>query len=196
MEPDQFVDAVREENDTALSRLGSSKALYALTEGEMEDDVVRARAADLAGYGAETFEDWVAEADADVYRAAIDLLGDQRDEADPDRELGDRPAVYDALAALDGEDERLGGFVAWTLVYGSTLDQLTGYFTGQADPQTASTFRGMSSDVDELREGAFDALAEADQDAARSAAEDVIEAAYDEYFETLEDLGVNPKPVC
>lgn len=196
MEPDQFVDAVREENDTALSRLGSSKALYALTEGEMEDDVVRARAADLAGYGAETFEDWVADADTDVYRAAIDLLEDQRDEADPDRELGDRPQMYDALADLDGEDERLGGFVAWTLVYGSTLDQLTGYFTGQADPQTASTFRGMSSDVDELREGAFDALAEADQDAARDAAEDVIERAYDEYFETLEDLGVNPKPVC
>ncbi len=196
MEPDQFVDAVREDNDTALSRLGSSKALYALTEGEMEDDVVRARAADLAGYGAETFEGWTADADADVYREAVDLLGDQRDEADADRDLGDRPEMYDALAEVEGDDERLGAFVAWTLVYGSTLDQLTGYFTGQADPQTASTFRGMSSNVDELREGAFDALAEADQDAARDAAEDVIEAAYDEYFETLEDLGVNPKPVC
>ena len=97
--------------------------------------------------------------------------------------------------------ERLGGFVGWTLVDKKVKEQYTGFFTGQADPQTASTFRSAGSDVVALRDEAaelLDAVCEDDDDwdAAEAAAIDVISTAYDEYFETLEDLGVNPKPVC
>ena len=69
------------------------------------------------------------------------------------------------------------------------------------DPQTASTFRSAGDDIEALREDAADLLDDAcaddaDWDAAEAAALDVVRAAYDDYVETLEDLGVNPKNVC
>jgi hypothetical protein len=105
--------------------------------------------------------------------------------------------MIDALAALEGETERLGGILGWTLIAQKYAEQATGYFTGQADPRTASTFRSHGNDLADLRDDALDALeGRDDRDAAETAAGAVVEAAYDEYVETLESLGVNPKPVC
>ena len=109
--------------------------------------------------------------------------------------------MYETLADLDGEVARLGGLVGWTLVDKKIKEQLTGFFTGQADPQSASTFRSAGSEVEALREDAGDLLAEtcdgeADWDGAEAAAITVVEAAYDDYVATLEELGVNPKNVC
>jgi hypothetical protein len=105
--------------------------------------------------------------------------------------------MYDVLRSLEGETERLGGLLGWTLVAGKFTAQTTGYFTGQADPQTASTFRTHGADVEDLQERVLEALADGeDRDAAEDAATAVVQAAYDDYFETLESMGVNPKPVC
>jgi len=96
---------------------------------------------------------------------------------------------------------RLGGLVGWALVADETASQCSGFFTGQADPGTASTFRGFREDYEATQEAVLDALAdrcesEADWERAAAAATGAIEAAYAEYVERLEAMGVNPKPVC
>jgi len=196
MDADDFIETVRTENKTPLSRLGSSKALYAITEGEMEEDVVLSSAATTVHHLAETVGDW----DGDVFAAAADTAGDQYETITgklDDHDPGERSAALDTLAQQDGRVARLGGFVGWTLVAKKTFEQLTGFFVGQADPQTSQTFREMGSDIEDLREQTLDALAdEGDWDTAEVAATAVVQAAYDEYVETLEGLGVNPKNVC
>lgn len=197
MDTDDFVDTVSSDNETALSRLGSSKALYAITEGEMEEDVVLASAATTVHHVAETVGDW----DGDVFGAAADTAADQYETITgklDDHEPGERSAALDTLAEQDGAAARLGGFVGWTLVAKKTFEQLTGYFVGQADPQTSQVFREMGGDIEELREQALDALAdEDDRESAEDAATAVVQAAYeDDYVATLEGLGVNPKNVC
>lgn len=198
MNQSEFVESVRDDNETALSRLGSSKSLYALTEGEMEPDVVLARAADHFAHAAETFEAWADEDEAfataaETARESYDTVADKLDDHEP----GASSDVYEALAELDGAAARLGGLVGWTIVLDATTGQLTGYFTGQADPQTSQVFRDIRGDVEDVQDVALDALeTEGDWDAAHDAADSVVQTAYDEYFETLEDLGVNPKPVC
>ncbi|MFC6974712.1 rubrerythrin family protein [Halomicroarcula sp. GCM10025709] len=201
MNADDLVEAVRDDQQTELSRLGSSKMLYADTRGEMEPETVTAAAAAREQAAHETFDAWSEDADApsvfaDAAAGAADRL--EATDAEPaDREF----AVYGVLADFDGTVERLGGLLGWTLVDKKVKEQLTGFFTGQADPQTASTYRSAGSDIEALRADAGDALetvceSDADWDAAETAAIAVVEAAYEEYFETLEELGVNPKPVC
>jgi len=197
MDTDDFVDTVSSENETALSRLGSSKALYAITEGEMEEDVVLASAATTVHHVAETVGDW----DGEVFVAAGETAGEQYETITgklDSHEPGERSAALATLSEQDGPAARLGGFVGWTLVAKKTFEQLTGFFVGQADPQTSQVFREMGSDVEDLREQALDALADADdRGAAEAAATAVVQAAYeDDYVATLEALGVNPKNVC
>jgi hypothetical protein len=196
MNAEEFTDAVRDDNDTALSRLGSSKALYALTAGDLEDDVVLARAADRATHAADRFADWTAykafQAAAETERDHADTITDKLDDYDP----GEPGGMDATLGELFDASARLGGLIGWAIVADTTYGQLTGYFTGQADPQTASLFREMRGDLEPVLAAAVEALDDADIELAKEAADEVVQAAYDEYFETLESLGVNPKPVC
>jgi len=204
MDATDFVDAVREDNKTELSRLGSSKSLYADTEGDLEAETVLSAAADAAHHATEVFEEWADDDVAGVFAAAADsernhyesIVG-ELDAHDP----GDAPAVVEAMGGFEATLDRLGGAVGWTLVAGAKASQCSGYFTGQADPQTASLFRGFGDDYEATRKAALDALesvcaSDADWESAQAATAATIGAAYDEYFETLEALGVNPKPVC
>jgi hypothetical protein len=197
MDGSDLRDSIEDDLQTELSRLGSSKSLYADTEGEMEEETVLAAAADAAHHAAVTFEEWdhqvfadAAERAREQYAAITDELGDH--------EPGEPPAVVAALAETEGTDERLGATVGWTLVAERKATQSSGFFTGQADPSTASTFRAFGEDYEAIREAALEALAhdDTDLDGARAAGATVVQAAYDEYFETLESLGVNPKSVC
>ncbi|WP_254272587.1 rubrerythrin family protein [Haloarcula marina] len=204
MTASDLLDAVRDDQQTELSRLGSSKTLYADTGGEMNPEAVRAAAAAREQAAHDTFSAW-ADDESDDAAAALfaDAAGDAADRLD---DVGADPAdrdfaMHDVLDDFESTVERLGGLVGWALVDEKTKGQLTGFFTGQADPQTASTFRSARSDIEVLREEAAELLDENcenddDWDAAEAAAVDVVAAAYDDYFETLEDLGVNPKPVC
>lgn len=200
MDGSELLDRIETETRTELSRLGSSKSLYADTEGEMEAEAVLAAAADAASAAAETFESWsdevftaAADRERDHYEAVVDELGEY--------EPGEPPAVAEALGEADDGIERLGATVGWTLVTERKSTQSSGYFTGQADPGTASVFRSFGEDYGLTREEALGALeercgSEEEYERAEEAAVTVIEAAYDEYFETLEALGMNPKPVC
>lgn len=208
MNTDEFLDAVRDENQTALSRLGSSKSLYADTDGEMETETVLAAAATAEHHAAETYDAWADAETGAVADAFAETTGEERDHYETvvgrldSHEPGDVPAIQAYLRDLDDTVERLGGFVGRTLAAEQSKTQLTGFFVGNADPKTASLFRGMGDDLDAQLERAGELLAaecgddESCWKRAIAAATGAIEAAYGEYTESLESMGVNPKPVC
>ncbi|WP_458186006.1 rubrerythrin family protein [Haladaptatus sp. NG-WS-4] len=208
MNSEEFVDAVRKENETALSRLGSSKSLYAATGGEMESDEVFRAAADAEYAARRTFEQWAdEESDAQASDLFADIAATEQAhyetvaEKGDDHEPGETPALHEFLRGLDGTCARLGGFVGRTLASEKSKSQLTGFFTGQADPQTAQLFRDLKGDLGDQLDRTLSVLADTcdsddDWDEAREAADGAIRAAYEEYTESLESMGVNPKPVC
>lgn len=202
--PTDLVTAVREDNRTELSRLGSSKSLYADTGGEMDPEDVLTAAADALFHAAETFEGWAEDdvngtfaAAADAEQERYEALADDVEAHDP----GEAPALVDYLAGLETPVDRLGGLVGWTLVQENKASQYAGFFTGQADPGTASQFREFGDAYEQLRADAVDALAAIaenpdDWDRAEATATAAVGAAYEEYVERLEAQGINPKPVC
>jgi hypothetical protein len=207
MTAEEFLDAVRADQKTELSRLGSSKSLYADTEGEMNPEPVLDAIADHLSHATKPFEAWADEEDGsagDFFADTADTLADLADtvaEAHGDYESGDTPAIVAYLQGLDATAERVAGAVGWALASEKKIGQAVGFFVGQASPQTASTFRGVRDDVEAVVDAGTDVLAEVcddddDWNTAREAAIGAVAAAYDEYFETLENLGVNPKPVC
>ncbi|MES3518144.1 MAG: rubrerythrin family protein [Natronomonas sp.] len=205
MDAMDILEAVRSDNDTALSRLGSSKGLYADTEGEMQSDAVLAAAADAEAAAAETFESWAQEesgAVAEAFAATAEeehghyetVLG-KLDEHDP----GDVPAIQTYLRGLTDTPERIGGFIGRTVAAERSKHQLTGFFVGKADPQTAQLFRDMGDELDaQLERGVelFETLDDEGQTRAKAAADEAIQTAYEEYTTRLESMGVDPKPVC
>jgi len=212
MTPEEFTERVREDNRTALSRLGSSKALYADTRGEMDAEPVLRAAAAAERAAHETFAAW---ADSEKQRsdgaaeAFRETAAEERDhyetvlaELDANAiDVEDVPAIQRYLRDLDETVERAGGLVGRTLAAEKSKEQLVGFFVGQADPQTSRTFRGMGDDLDEQLDRGTDLLAELCEDEdgwerAREAATGAIQAAYEEYTDRLESMGVNPKPVC
>jgi len=206
MDGQDFLDAVRDDHETALSRLGSSKWIYALTGGEMDGEHVRRAAADEASVAATTFDAWAAdEGDETAAETFVDAADTARDHLETVRPEDYRPVeslpAYDALAGVEGTAARSGAFLARALVTGETLGQMVGFFVGDADPGTANTFRDLRGDVEAQRDAAVDLLdavcgSDDDWETAREAADTVIEAAYDDYVETLESMGVKPKNVC
>jgi hypothetical protein len=209
MDASELHESVREDNDTALSRLGSSKSLYAATGGEMEAGSVLEAAADAEHEAAETFQAWAdSEDDPDARDAFETTASEERDHAEAvlgeldEYEPGSEPsAMQQYLRGLDSAVERAGGLLGRILATEKSKEQLTGFFVGQADPQTAQLFRDLKGDLDDQRDRALALLDsvcadDADWDAAKDAADAAIQAAYDEYTEQLEAMGVNPKPVC
>ena len=200
MDGQEFTDTLRDAHETPLSRLGSSKWVYALTDGEMDGDAVVAAWGAEASATRETFEGWAehessddaASVFADVAAFAAEHGGDSEVEPSP---------MYEALTSLDETAARAGGLLGWTLVAEKTLAQLVGFFVGDADPSTANTFRERKSAVQQRREEAESLLDDVCSDdeswaAARAGADAVVEAAYADYVETLESMGIKPKNVC
>ncbi|WP_181686896.1 rubrerythrin family protein [Halorhabdus salina] len=211
MDATQFIDRIRTDNDTALSRLGSSKALYADTDGDMDDDTVLAAAADAEHHAAVTYQQWADSEDTDaVADAFAETAAEERDHYErvsgklDEHEPGETvPAIQQYLRDLDDTVERLGGFVGRTIAAEKSKEQFTGYFVGEADPQTAQLFRDVGGDLDpqlerasELLESVCEEDAEEEWERAAEAASGAIQEAYDAYTESLESMGVNPKPVC
>lgn len=208
MTPEEFIDTVRSETETELSRLGSSKSLYADTRGEMDAEAVLDAAATAEYRAAETYEMW-AETETGVVAEAFEETAAEEwahyetvaGELD-DHEPGSVPAIAAYLRDLDDTVERLGGFVGRTIAAEKSKQQVIGFFVGDADPQTAALFRSMGNDLDAQMARASELLeAECGDDEERwqralAAATGAIETAYEEYTDRLESMGVNPKPVC
>ncbi|MFB6079647.1 MAG: transcription antitermination protein [Haloferacaceae archaeon] len=203
MDGQALVDRLRDENETALSRLGSSKAMYAITDGRMDAGGVHAAAADETHLAARTFDAWAADEEndraAETFAAAAERARDAHDRVAPeDHAHADSLPVFAHLDGLEGTADRAAGLLAWTVLADETLGQMVGFFVGDADPLTADTFRSVRETVATTREEAV-ALVGAvrgDPDRAFAVADEVIDVAYDDYVETLESMGIEPKNVC
>lgn len=209
MSDHDFVAQIRDANKTQLSRLGSSKALYAETDGELEAQQVLRAAAVAEAAASETFAAWADdETDsnaADVFAAVADeeaahyeTVAAEVDETSLDERV---PAIQSVLRGFETTVDRAGGLVGRCLVAQQSKQQYTGYFVGDADPQTASVFRQLGEDVETQLDTAAELVASVcdtatDRKQAAAAASEAIEAAYEEYTTTLTELGVDPKPVC
>jgi hypothetical protein len=203
MNGDELAGTIRSDRETALSRLGSSKALYAATGGEMDGESVRTAVAAEAARAARVFAGWADdEADADAAALFADVAeaeGARREDVAGDVGVAplDHP-MYDALAALSGTEERLGGLLARSLVARATVEQAVGFFVGDADPRSADEFRSLKSALSDQRAAAVAAIDDHGgvDEAAADAARAVVDVAYDHYVERLESMGIKPKNVC
>lgn len=209
MNIDSLVETVRQECQTPLSRLGSSKSLYAETGGEMEPETVLMATADSELAAGETYAAW-AETESDEAVAATfeTIAAEERSHyervvslLDGHEGSAEVPAVQAFLREQETTVPRLGAFVGRTLAAEKSKEQVTGFFVGQADPQTAQVIREIRADVAPQRERAISLLRDrcespADLEMATESAIETIQRAYEAYTDQLETMGVNPKPVC
>ncbi|KPN29785.1 hypothetical protein SY89_00503 [Halolamina pelagica] len=203
MNADEFRDELRDARDTELSRLSSSKAVYALTGGEMTGAAVRTGTARELSALELIFERWADAADgesAELFADAAEFAATSAGSFDSDAGDGARHVVADALDA-EHEVARLGAAAAAFLVLDDLAGQLVGFFVGDADRKSADEFRTFRTELAEYGDDATGLLAahcesEADEEAARDAGAAVVDGAYDWYVETLESMGVEPKNVC
>jgi hypothetical protein len=199
MDATDVVDRVEADRQTELSRLGSSKSLYADTEGELNPDRVLAAMADGLHHAAAVLRNWAEDEAGGPSADAADRLDEHYETLEGElggHDPGEAPAAAAALEGIADPDARRGALVGWAMVTDRKAGQVTGYFTGQADPSTASIVREFGEDYEAIRAAALDALGDGDAAVAAEAADSLVAAAYDEYVERLEAQGVNPKPVC
>ncbi|WP_276258659.1 transcription antitermination protein [Haloglomus litoreum] len=210
MNGEELVAAVREERETELSRLGSEKAVVAATGAQLETGPVLSAAARLLDGGADTLAAWADETDNEDARAAFadaadtlaghrDALLDMDDAASTD---GDAPYVVDELRTAETTPERVAaGLVALPLVGERLLLQVINYLVNEGVRSGADTVRDARSDLQAMPGDAaalLDTVCVDDGDwvTAQTAATDALGTAYDEYAETLNEMGLDPKPVC
>ena len=206
----ELVEAVRESKATQLERLGKEKALIAATAADLETEAVLRAAAASERRAQRTFERWAESEPDDAAREAFERVA--ATEADHyDRITGrlDEPPgepeadpLHASLRELERTVERVGaGLVGRPLASERTLLQVVNFFVNEADDTTADLFRDLREETRRTpEEGAalLDELCSGDEDwvLARKAAEDAVQVAYDDYAETLEGMGLDPKPVC
>lgn len=209
MDAAEFTTTVREECDRELSRLGSEKALVAATAARLEDERVLGSAADAEQRAIETFEEWSAtEADDEAQAAFERVLERERDHLDRIAErLEERPEpevdeLHAHLRGLDDTVERVAaGIVARSMVASRSLLQTINYFVNESDESTAELFRELRAETDEQVESGARLLAElctedAQWERAETAAVETVRIAYEAYADTLEGMGIDPRPVC
>lgn len=207
MNATEFQDTIEADYETELSRLGSSKALYAVTAGEMESTAVLGALADRALTAAMTFQEW-AESDgpgSQTYARAAEVLREQADrianEAGDTRPSESQTRISTILREQSTPVGRAAGYLAWGLVWDRTLSQAVGFFVGNAERAAADLFRDIreeeATDLEQART-LLDEICtdDADWTAATETASTVVAAAYDQYVEILDEMGIKVKPVC
>jgi len=188
---------------TELDRLGSEKALLALTDADLSTETVLARAMGRDAAVADVLRSWAEEADeptASAFAAATDRLDDHCAQVDVEPVVDGEDAAADALRAVDGTAERVAaGLVAYPLVRDRTLLQVISFFINEADERRADLFRSFREATEASREEGLDTLetvADDEADAAVAAASEFVTAVYEDYADRLRAMGMDPKPVC
>jgi hypothetical protein len=210
MDGSTLLEAVQRSKATQLDRLGKEKALIATTHASLERRAVLVAAAHAEARARDTFETWVdstdeaaareafeavVETERKHYEQVVELLGDEPKppESDP---------LHEYLSGLETPLERVGaGLVGRPLAAERTLLQVVNFFLNEAENNAADTFRTIRSETAATADtGAevLDAVCADDADwvLAQQAAEGAIQTVYDDYAETLTELGIDPKPVC
>ncbi|WP_256298543.1 rubrerythrin family protein [Haloarchaeobius salinus] len=210
MDATAFRESVESATATELDRLGSSKLLVALTDADLSETAIL-RAAAFSEYLAHgTFESWaadeanpaasevfadVAAQEADHYERVVGALGEP---VEPD---GVGP-MHAYLRDRDDTVERAAaGLVGRGLVSLRTHLQIVSFFVNEADAAKADLFRDLRSETEASLSAGLDLLDatcedDADWERAQAVAEYVVQLAYDDYADSLTELGVDPKPVC
>jgi bacterioferritin (cytochrome b1) len=211
MDASAFIDRVKSECATELERLGSEKALVATTMAELENDRVLETAAQAELRAEATFDAWSTDENHDAARDTFEQCAAQeREHADRiiDRLEGDRDLdpraddLHQYLRALETTPERVGaGMVGRPLASSRTLLQTINFFVNEADEVTADLFRDIRTETETLVEEGTTLLetvceTDGERDNAETAAVEAIQTAYGEYVETLEGMGLDPRPVC
>ncbi|MFB6106070.1 MAG: rubrerythrin family protein [Halobacteriaceae archaeon] len=213
MDADTFVAAVEHDAATELDRLGSEKFLVAATEADLSATAVLRAAARSEAAARDTFDAWAAEerdaAAREAFAATATRESDHHDRvvaaldggAEPPSDATPDP-MHEHLREVTGTIERVGaGLVGRPLVADRTLLQVVNFFVNEADPARADLFRDLRADTAETRARGATLLeerceADADWERAREAATAVIRVAYEDYADTLDGMGLDPRPLC
>ncbi|WP_248903557.1 rubrerythrin family protein [Halocatena marina] len=220
MDADAFVEQVNSACATELERLGSEKALIATTDAELETTRVLKEAILVEQRAKATFEAWVVDESDENARAAFERTASQEDDhaeriitrlknidSEESEYLNNHPdpeadAVHRELRALETTQERVAaGMVGRPLVSSRTLLQTINFFINEADESTADLFRTIRAETDAaVMDGAMllETVCETDTEKhqAEAAAISIIETAYEEYAQTLDEMGLDPRPLC
>jgi hypothetical protein len=211
MDGQQFRETVETARETELTRLGSSKLLVALTDGSIDRETVLQVAAHSENAAHETFSQWVATETDPAARAAFEAVAEQEADHrrrvldaldDPSFEPADGGPMHAYLRGRDETIERVAaGMVGRPLVSRRTHTQLIGFFVNEADTAGADLFRDLRDETEAVVDDGLELLAERcetddDWDRARAVATYVIRVAYDDYADSLESMGMNPKSIC
>jgi hypothetical protein len=210
MDAATFRENVETATATELDRLGSQQALVALTDADLDRETVLRAAAQSEHVARETFAEWADdEANAHAAETFARLAERERDHyervvAELDGEFDPTDAVdpmHDHLRGLDDTVARAAGLVGRSLASDRTQLQVVNFFVNEADERRADLFRDLREDTrnegsagGELLENRCDD--EAERERAQAVAEETVRIAYDDYAETLEGMGLDPKPIC
>ncbi|QCW04377.1 rubrerythrin family protein [Natrinema pallidum] len=210
MDATDFQQSIEASMAVELDRLGSSKLLVALTDADLTEDRILRTAARSERAAMETLEAWATdETNEDVRRLFDEYHDQERDHydritamlADDEVGAGDAGPMHAKLRSLEATTARLGGLVGRALVADRTHLQLISFFVNEGDTKRTDCFRELREETASQGDRAAQRLGDIstdsdDWDRARTVAEDVIEIAYGAYADSLDDLGIDPKPIC
>lgn len=207
MDGTDVIETLEEEFETEISRLGSSKALYAISNGEMDADVVLGSLAARADETASILEEWGETAESEASELFSSVAAGVREYADELAGLasGDGGSgsteFHSYLSSVDSSPRRLGALLGWLVVSDQSYLQGVGFFVGSQHGDSADVLRDIRDEVDDYQDdvlAAIDVVCSNDAEVSQvvAAASELIEAAYDEYVESLESMGIDVKPIC
>ena len=220
MDATALLEEVETTSETALQRLGSERALVAVTAATIDRATVIESAVEAEARAVATFEGWAQDEGHDrareAFAAAAERERDHRDRAvalasDSDAELAADDgsdldpapdALHEHLRGLEHTIDRVGaGLVGRPLVASRTLLQVINFFVNEGDTEAAGVFRDLRSETDDQASNGAALVVEgwgdaADRERAIAAANEAIAVSYDEYADRLAEMGVDPKPVC
>jgi hypothetical protein len=210
MNGEKFREQLAAETATQLDRLGSNKLLVALTDADLTRRRVLRAAADSEHAARETFRRW---ADDEPEPAARDAFQDVAEQEDRHRdrvldaleepyEPADGGMLHTYLREREDTVERIAtGMVARPLVSLRTHTQVISFFINEPEESTADLFRDLRAETDAVIDDALPLLdqhctGEDEWERAQMVGAYTIQIAYDEYADSLAELGLDPKPIC
>jgi hypothetical protein len=208
MDAETFLDSVSDEEYTAIERLGSDKALIAATDATLETAVVLRVVAATEQALHETTTEWAEMAEntaaRDLFERVAAAAANRAEAvvAELDDETVPPAETFPAADVAVADDvERVAALVGQAVVTQRTLLQAVNFFVNEADERRASLLRDQRSAAsDRADDGAatLESLCADDGDWERAVdtACDVVDAAYGTYVSRLEEMGVDPKPIC
>ncbi len=210
MDGETFLEGLHDAKRTELDRLGSDTLLLAHTEANLTESTVLEVAANSEYAARETFRTWARDESYDDVRAHFESVAAQEDEhynlvvAELDEH--DPPGVAGPMHAYlrerDDTVERIAtGMVARPLVSVRAHTQVINFFVNEAEQERADLFRSLKDDTAEVLDEGLALLEDhcADDEAwerARMTGEYLIQIAYDDFADSLQEMGLDPKPLC